>query len=233
MKPLIVANWKMNPQTLAEAKRLFSSVKGGAGRVRSSEVVVCPPFVFLSELKTRGLKLKLGAQDCFWEEGGAYTGEISPLTLKSLGCQYVILGHSERRKHQKETDEMINKKMKLVLKEKLKPILCVDNIGQVKKDLKGIGKKEIRSLVIAYEPLFAIGTGKSCSPKRAERMRVLIHKKVKGRTSVLYGGSVNSKNAEKYIKEAGFQGLLVGGASLKSKEFIRLVKNVDLIAKTC
>jgi triosephosphate isomerase len=233
MKLLIVANWKMNPQTLAEAKRVFNSVKRGVRRVRSSEVVICPPFVFLSELKTKGSGLKLGAQDCFWEEGGAYTGEISPLTLKSLGCQYVILGHSERRKYQKETDETINKKIKLVLRERLKPILCVDNIGQVKKDLKGIGKKEIRNLIIAYEPLFAIGTGRSCSSKRAERMRVLIQRKIKSKSAVLYGGSVKSKNAENYTKEAGFQGLLVGGASLKPKEFVRLVKKVDLIAKTC
>jgi triosephosphate isomerase len=233
MKPLIVANWKMNPQTLAEAKRIFNSVKKGIGGVRNSRVVVCPPFVFLSELKTKSSVLKLGAQDCFWEGGGAYTGEISPLALRGFGCQYVILGHSERRKYQKESDEVINKKIKLVLKEKLKPILCIDNIEQVKKDLKGIGRREIRDLVIAYEPLFAIGTGKSCSPKRAERMRILIQKKMKSRLAVLYGGSVNSKNAENYIKEAGFQGLLVGGASLKPKEFVRLVQNVDLIAKTC
>jgi triosephosphate isomerase len=233
MKPLIVANWKMNPQTLAEAKRIFNSVKKGIGRARDSGGVICPPFVFLSELKTKGSGLKLGAQDCFWEEGGAYTGEISPLILKDLGCQYVILGHSERRKHQKETDEMVNKKIKLVLKERLKPILCIDNIEQVKKDLKGIGRREIRDLVIAYEPLFAIGTGKSCSPKRAERMRILIQRKMKSRLTVLYGGSVNSKNAENYIKKAGFQGLLVGGASLKPKEFVRLVQNVDFIAKTC
>jgi triosephosphate isomerase len=233
MKPLIVANWKMNPQTLAEAKRIFNSVKKEIERVRNSRVVICPPFVFLSELKIKGSGLRLGAQDCFWEGGGAYTGEISPLALKSLGCQYVILGHSERRKHQKETDDMINKKIRLVLKERLRPILCIDNIGQVKKDLKGIGRREIRNLIVAYEPLFAIGTGKSCSPKRAERMRILIQKKTKSKLTVLYGGSVNSKNAEGYIKEAGFQGLLVGGASLKPKEFVRLVKNVDFIAKTC
>lgn len=207
MKPLIVANWKMNPQSLKEAERLFAAVKN----VKGAQVVICPPFVYLSTLKTNG------AQDVFWEDGGAYTGEISSLMLKNMGVKYVIIGHSERRKYQKETNEIIVGKLKAALKAGLKPILCIDKVSQIHKNIKG--------LIIAYEPLFAIGTGKACSLQRARRMRLAINKAA-GRALVLYGGSVNSQNAKSYIKEAGFQGLLVGGASLKPKEFIDIIKNV-------
>jgi triosephosphate isomerase len=221
MKPLIVANWKMNPPTLAEAKELFNSVKKGIKNIKRIKVVICPPFVYLPILRANG------SQDCFWEEKGAYTGEVSPKMLKNLGLQYVILGHSERRKYQKETDEIINKKIKAALKEKLKPILCIDNISQIKKDLKGITKKELRNLFLAYEPLFAIGTGRPCSIEKAKKMRILIQRKLKRNAPVLYGGSLNSQNAKNYIKEAGFQGLLIGGASLNPQEFLRIVKSID------
>lgn len=203
MKSLIVANWKCNPQTLDEAKSLYGSVKDlGA--------VICPPFVYLSELKPNG------AQDVFYEDGGAYTGEVSPSMLKNLGVEYVIVGHSERRKYQKETDAMIEKKLKAALAAGLKPILCIDKISQIPSSISG--------LIIAYEPLFAIGTGKPCTIEKAEKMRLAIQKKI-GNAPILYGGSVNSQNAAGYIKEAGFDGLLVGGASLKPKEFIDIVKN--------
>jgi len=123
MKPLIVANWKMNPTTLAEAKRLSDLIKKGIKRIRNVEVVICPPFIYLATSdKRQATKIKLGAQDCFWEEKGAFTGGISPKMLKNLGCEYVILGHSERRRYFSETDEMINKKIKVALKAKLKPI---------------------------------------------------------------------------------------------------------------
>lgn len=220
MKPLIVANWKMNPETLFEAKKLFSLVKKGIKNVKNAKVVICPPFVYLPILITNG------SQDCFWEEKGAYTGEISAKMLKNLGCQYVIIGHSERRRYQKETDEMINKKLKAVLKEKLKPILCIDKISQIPKDIKG-------NLILAYEPVFAIGTGKPCSIKMARKMKISIRKNLKKNMPVLYGGSVNSQNAKNYIKKAGFQGLLVGGASLNPKEFLKIVKSIDLISKDC
>lgn len=203
MKPLIVANWKMNPLTLKEAKALF-------GRVKNSGGIICPPFVYLSVLRASG------AQDVSWEEKGAFTGETSPLMLKNLGVKYAIIGHSERRKYQKETNETVEKKLKAALRAGLKPILCVDKISQIPRNVKG--------LIIAYEPLFAIGTGQACSPQRAKKMRLAINKVVP-RTPVLYGGSVNSQNARSYVKEAGFQGLLVGGASLKAKEFIDIIKN--------
>jgi triosephosphate isomerase len=216
MKPLIVANWKMNPQTLAEARALLRSVKN----IKKAKVVICPPFVFLSVLRAGG------AQDVFWENSGAYTGEISPLMLKNMGAEYVIVGHSERRKYFKETDETVNKKIKAVLGAKLRPILCIDKIAQIKPALKGVPKKQLKRLVVAYEPLFAIGTGRPCSWEKARRMKLSIRKILGSKTPVLYGGSVNAQNAKGYLQEAGFQGLLVGGASLKAKEFIDIIKTI-------
>ncbi|MBI2450522.1 MAG: triosephosphate isomerase [Candidatus Nealsonbacteria bacterium] len=207
MAPLIVANWKMNPATLKEAVTLFSAVK-------EAGAVICPPFVYLSALKANG------AQDCFWENppagGGAYTGEVSPQMLKNLGVEYVLIGHSERRKYQGETNEVAEKKLKAALAAGLKPILCIDKISQLPKDIK-------EGFIVAYEPLFAIGTGKPCSFEMADEMIVAIKNKVK--VTVLYGGSVNSQNAADYIKKAHCDGLLVGGASLKPAEFIDIVKN--------
>lgn len=204
MKSLIVANWKMNPATLEEAKVLFEAVKGRGA-------IICPPFIYLSSLKANG------AQDVFWETEGAFTGEISPLMLKNMGVEYVIIGHSERRNHLQETNDIIDKKLKAALRAGLKPILCIDKISQVPQGLPG--------LIIAYEPLYCIGTGKACNPERAEKMRFSIKKKAGIKTLVLYGGSVNAQNASGYIKQAGFDGLLVGGASLKPKEFIDIIKN--------
>jgi len=211
-KPIIVANWKMNPATLAEAKKLFCLVGQGIKNVKKTEVVVCPPFVFIPFLKANG------AQDCFWEEKGAFTGEISPKQLKNLGVKYVILGHSERRKYLKESDEMVNKKIKAILSSGLRPILCIANLAQLKKSLKGISEK----VIVAYEPVFAIGTRKPCSINQAKKMRDRIKYPM-----VLYGGSVNSENAADYIFEAGFQGLLIGGVSLNPQEFLRTIREVD------
>ncbi|MDI6591387.1 MAG: triose-phosphate isomerase [Patescibacteria group bacterium] len=253
-KPLVVANWKMNPSTLAKAKKLFNSIKEGIRKVRNVEIVICPPFLYLPQLveflyRCRKSQLNLGAQDCFWKEKGAFTGEISPLMLKNIGCQYVIIGHSERRRHFNETDEMINKKIKAALKAKLKPIFCVGETGeerereetskilksQIENGLNKISKKEIKNIVIAYEPVWAIGTGKPCDPDEAMRMSLLIRKiiaqiysrSISEALPTLYGGSVDSKNAAKYIKEARMNGLLVGGASLSSKEFIKILKAIS------
>lgn len=203
MKSLIVANWKMNPSTMYEAGNIFNQIK-------QTGAIICPPFVYISALGANG------AQDCFWEEKGAFTGEISPQMLKSLGVEYVILGHSERRKYQNETNAVAIKKLKAALVAGLKPILCIDKISQLPRDIKN-------GFIVAYEPLFAIGTGKACPPEKAEKMRVAIKNKID--VIVLYGGSVNSQNAGDYIKKAGFDGLLVGGASLKPQEFIDIVKN--------
>ncbi len=227
MKKLIIANWKMNPRSWKEAKRLFNAFK-------KLKAVICPPFVYISKFKIQNSKLQLGAQNCHWEQSGAYTGEISPLMLRDLGCKYVIVGHSERRKHFRETDEMINKKLKAALKAGLRPILCIGENknqdakrvvnNQLKKDLKGIAEKDLKKIIIAYEPIWAISTsgGEYCSPERAKRIMDFIRADFKNK--VIYGGSVDSKTIKGYI-DAGFEGALVGGASLKAEEFIKIVKN--------
>jgi triosephosphate isomerase len=222
MKPLIVANWKMNPSTLIGAKKLF-------GGIKKTNAVICPPFVYVFAFKYA----QLGAQDCCWERGGAYTGAISPQMLKDLGVKYVIIGHSERRMNFKETDETINKKLKAALNSALIPILCIgEKKGenpetvinrQLKEDLNGIIKKDLKKIIIAYEPVWAIGTGDFCEKYEAKKAINFIRKKLDNK--VLYGGSVNSKVAKNYI-DVGYDGLLVGGASLNSEEFIKIVKNV-------
>jgi triosephosphate isomerase len=260
MKPkLIVANWKMNPQSLNEAKKLFSSVKNWVKRnsniLKNIRIVICPPFVYLSNfaplvsnLKHRTSNISLGAQDLFWEEKGAFTGEISPRMLKNLGIEYTIVGHSERRQILGETDEMINKKLKTAIKAKLKPILCIGEIekerklgktlqvlkNQLKKALKNTSNIELQTLnlVIAYEPVWAIGTENPCKPEDAKEVLLFLKKLTRPlshlvtRPLILYGGSVNSKIAKDYV-EVGFDGLLVGGASLDPKEFIEIIKSVS------
>jgi len=222
MKKLIIANWKCNPKTLAEAKRLFNNVK-------KTKAVICPPFVYLTEFNYKFL----GAQNCHWEESGPYTGEVSPKMLKDLGVKYVIIGHSERRTYFYETDETINKKLKAALGAGLIPVLCIGekkgedaNLvveNQLSHDLNGISEKDRDKIIIAYEPVWAIGTGDFCSKNKAKEVLEFIKRKFNNK--ILYGGSVNSKITRDYT-EAGFDGLLVGGASLDVKEFINIVKNV-------
>jgi len=247
-KVLIVANWKCNPTTIREALSLFEKVKYGTRKLKKAEVVVCPPFCFFSLFK-KGLNLILGGQNCFWEQSGAFTGEVSPAILKSLGCQYVIVGHSERKFWLGETGEIINMKLKAAIFSQLKPIFCVgeteeerdmDNTQniiqlQLENGLKNISKKEVENIVIAYEPVWAIGSGRPCPVEEAQIMGLLIRKilthlynrNISENIRILYGGSVNSKNAGEYVREARLQGLLVGGASLDAKEFIEIVKAVS------
>ncbi len=232
MKPLIVANWKMNPDTLAGAEQLFNSVAGGIKEIKNTEVVVCPPYIYFSIFNPQFLEdIKVGAQNSFWENpptgGGAYTGEISLKMLKGFGIEYVIIGHSERRKYLLETDEMINKKVISALKEGLKPILCIDNMAQLKKALAEVKREEFKKIVVAFEPVSAIGTGNPYDLEGAEKMRNLIKSVLEEETPILYGGSVNSENAAGFIKKAGFQGLLIGGASLNPKEFIKIVESLE------
>ena len=241
MKPLIVANWKMNPPTLKEAKLLFNSVKKGLKNIKNTEVVICPPFIYIPTFQHSNIRtIKLGAQDCFWRKKGAFTGEISPKMLKNLGCEYIIVGHSERRALG-ETGEMINKKIKAAIKAKLKPILCIGETfkerkkgktfkvlkNQLQTDLRSILnlKSEILNLIIAYEPVWAIGTGNPCDPLEAKKVLLFLRNFFK-KQLILYGGSVNSKNATPYIKEGQFQGFIIGSASLKPQEFIKIVKEV-------
>lgn len=241
MKKLIVANWKMNPLTGKDAVKLFESVKKGIRGTKKTEVVVCPPFVYLPLLKG----LTLGAQNVFYKENGAFTGEVSSSMLKDLNVEYVILGHSEVRKNLQETDEIVNKKVKEVLAAKLTPIICVgeqqgeDKLAvleqQVSGTLKDITVKEAKNVVIAYEPVWAIGTGKNCGIEETMSSMLLIRKIISklytknlaSTMKIIYGGSVDAKNAGSYIKESGANGLLVGGASLKPQEFIHIVKSID------
>lgn len=214
MKPLIIANWKCNPKTAKEAKRIFSKT--------SRNVVVCPPFVFVPLLKG----VALGAQDCFYKEEGSYTGEVSPSMLKSLGCKYVIIGHSERRRFFKENDDIINKKVKLVLENKMTPVLCVGETLKEKKRRKSVLKKQLeaglkgvnsKKVIIAYEPVWAIGNSNPCSPEEALKVRLFISSLFDSK--ILYGGSVNGSNAKDYLD---FDGLLVGGASLRPEELVKI-----------
>lgn len=232
MSKLIVANWKLNPATQKEATELFDAIKNGVEET-SSEVVICPPFVFLSELKG----LTLGAQDIAKEEKGAFTGEVSASQLKDLGVEYVIVGHSERRKYFGDTNEMVNEKMKRALATGLKVIFCIgeqdgeDKEAVLKKQIEeGLnGISDLENVILAYEPVWAIGTGKNCSVEETKSSVALI-KELLGQTSnkILYGGSVNAENAAGYLNEAGVDGLLVGGASLKAEEFVKIVTSTSV-----
>ena len=256
MKTLIVANWKMNPTSLKEAERLLDSISKEIKTIGQEEVVICPPFVYLPQLLTsvRSKKIALGGQDCFYQEKGAFTSAISPLMLKNLGCQYVIIGHSERKKYFQETDEMINKKLKLALKNRLKPILCVgeqardafDSQGrpvnemslvvgeQLERALNGISSGRIIDVTIVYEPVWAVGTDTPCLSDDAMKASLFVRKtltnlynrSIADRISILYGGSVASYNVIDYTEAAGMNGVLVGRASLNASEFVKIVKKV-------
>lgn len=251
MKPLIVGNWKCNPTTQEKAERLFNSIKEKIKNIKNVEVVICPPFVYLSKFGEGHLGLSLGSQDVFWQESGAFTGEISPLMLKNIGCSYVIVGHSERRQYFAETDEIINKKLKAVISAGLIPILCVGETARdfqkesskkiIKKQLsfclRDINKAQVSTIIIAYEPLWAIGTGLPCPSHKVEEQLLLIRKiisqkystKVGQKIKLLYGGSVDSSNAGQYLKNPEIGGLLIGNASLNSQEFIKIIKLASLV----
>ena len=247
MKTFIIANWKMNPQKLTDAKLLLDPIIKQLKNTKKTEIIICPPFLYLPIVKEQiEQNIKLGAQNCFWEKQGAYTGEISLLMLKNIGCKYVIIGHSERRTILNESNQMINKKIVAALDSCLKPIFCIGEKkqdkeknkisivikNQIEQGLKKITKKQILDIVFAYEPIWAIGTGKSCLPDEAKVARLLLQKIIAKKYSnqlaqkiqIIYGGSVNSLNAKDFIKEAGFQGVLIGGASLNAKEFVKITE---------
>lgn len=255
MKNLIVANWKMNPNTAQEARELFKATQRAAKKLHNAKVVVCPPFVHLG-LFAKKNGVGLGAQDVFWEDGGSYTGEISAKMLKDLNCEYLIVGHSERRRLG-ETDEMINKKIRQALQNNIKIIFCVGeterdedgNYLQFVKDeiVRGLDKipaKFLKNLVIAYEPVWAISSatksGKARfnadTPENAQEMAIYVKRvlvslfgKIVRNTPVLYGGSVDEKNAAAFLEKEGINGLLVGRASWSAKTFGELLKNISKI----
>ena len=242
--PFIAGNWKMNT-TVTEAEKLVFEMLDKLDRIKGVEKVLCPPFVSLVAINMmlQSSSIKLGAQNMYFETKGAYTGEISPVMLSEL-CEFVILGHSERRGYFGETDEIVNKKVKAALANKLKPILCVgerlaeNEAGkteevinrQVTAALNGI--EPVRDLVIAYEPVWAIGTGKAASSAQAaatiqsirDVVAKLWNKSIAQDLRILYGGSVTSANIAEFISHPEIDGALVGGASLKAEEFVSIVE---------
>ena len=246
-KPCVAGNWKMF-KTVAEARHLVSELVPGLQSISGVEKVLCPPFTSLLAVNAllEGTDIGLGAQNMHWEDSGAYTGEVSPVMLAEL-CKYVILGHSERRAYFGETDAMVNRKVKPALAHRLVPIVCVGEtlaeyeagrtgevvFRQVKLGLAGIDLIEGSSLIIAYEPVWAIGTGKAATAGGANSVVVdiirpaladLFGDSISQEIRVLYGGSVKAENAVDYFAQSDIDGALVGGASLKAGEFTNITK---------
>ncbi|MBD3207873.1 MAG: triose-phosphate isomerase [Candidatus Nealsonbacteria bacterium] len=235
-KIFIVANWKLNPIAEKKAGVLFSTIQESVREeiedLGEAEVVICPPFLYLPVLKKEQKRepeeqrIELGSQDCFWEDKGAFTGEVSPLMLRDMGCKYVIVGHSERRKFFSENDEMVNKKIKAALKHGLRPIVCIDKLDQAEAALQGIDEEQKKKVIVAYELLWAIGSGKPCSYEQAREFNLSLKEVIGSDHPTLYGGSVNAENAVGFISESQFQGLLIGGASLRPDEFFEIIRSV-------
>ena len=247
--PMIAGNWKMNT-TVSEAIELVNGMRRGLDEIDDVDKVICPPFISLATVKEliKGSSIRLGAQNLYFEKKGAYTGEVSPLMLADL-CDLVIIGHSERRQYFNETGEIVNKKIRAALKVGLRPILCVGErleeneagrteevvTGQLRSSLAGIDSLE--DLVIAYEPVWAIGTGKAATGKRAnETIGIIRHniaklydKKFAQGTRILYGGSVTADNIPEFVQQSEIDGALVGGASLKTNQFLKMVKQTSEI----
>ena len=244
-RKVIAGNWKMNMlpnEAIALIENLAPQVKD-----TKNDVIICVPFtdLFYSLLSVQGTNIKVGAQNMHFEEKGAYTGEVSGKMLESINVEYVIIGHSERRQYFAETDETVNKKVKAALKYNLKPIICVGETleqreagkaeeiitNQTKLALEGITAEEMKNIILAYEPIWAIGTGKTATSEDAneaikairEQVRSILGDSVADEVIILYGGSVNSGNAKELFETSDIDGGLVGGASLKADEFAKIV----------
>lgn len=232
-RPLIAGNWKMYTRG-ADAQILATTIRNGVAGLEGVEVVLCPPSIWLSEVLSvvgRGGKVELGIQNIFYEPDGPYTGEISPQMARDL-ARYAIVGHSERREHFGEKDFDINEKVIASLQAGLVPIICVgerkretlpkEPLNQLKAALEHVPKKNYKNLVVAYEPIWAIGTGENADAKYVAKVVSYLREVGLGETPVLYGGSVNSSNVEDYAKQPEIDGLLVGGASLRASEFVKI-----------
>ncbi|MBL7075636.1 triose-phosphate isomerase [candidate division KSB1 bacterium] len=245
-KLIIAGNWKMN-KTALEAEGLVKDLVSNIGSVQKTDVVICPPFTALETVGRLidGTPIALGAQNMHWEEKGAFTGEISADMLKALGCRYVILGHSERRQYFGETDEGVNKKLRAALEAGLQPIVCVGETlkerearvtekvlsDQLKGVFRNFAVEELGDVILAYEPVWAIGTGRTASPQQAAQ----VHRFIRGILGDLftphwaqglriqYGGSVKPENIRNLLAEVNIDGALVGGASLDNGPFARIV----------
>jgi triosephosphate isomerase len=246
-RPIIAGNWKLN-KTISEAVALVTALRPLVANVASVEVVVAPPFTALSAVSKalEGSRIRISAQDVFWKESGAYTGEVSATMLKDVGCDYVIIGHSERRQYFGEINESVNRKTKAALAQGLKPIVCVgESLGereagqteavvkdQVINGLEGLTGEQILSTVIAYEPVWAIGTGKNATPAQAQKVHAFIRSllakiysaDVASQVCIQYGGSVKPENAADLMAQPDVDGALVGGASLQAESFAQIVK---------
>jgi len=247
-KPIIAGNWKLN-NTEKEAVELVTALRNDLADVDAVDIVVCPVFTALPVVQDILLEsnIGLGAQNVYWEDSGAFTGEISAPLLKAAGVQYVIIGHSERRQYFGETDETVNKRIKAALAHGLTPIVCVGEVLQEREDNKtfevvqrqcegafdGLSAAEIEKLIIAYEPVWAIGTGKTATPDQAQE----VHQFIRGLLAKLYddnvaqtiriqyGGSVKPENSAELMSQPDIDGALVGGASLKADSFVSIIKN--------
>ena len=244
--PLIAGNWKMH-NTLAESLSLVKGIMEKAARVKKTEIAVAPPFTALSAVASllQGSSIQLSSQNLFWEEKGAYTGEISPAMIADLGCRYAIIGHSERRQYFWETDATVNKRTKAALSHGIRPIVCIGetleerdagktlavNETQLKGALEGIDAKGMEAIVIAYEPVWAIGTGRNATPEQAEEVHLHIRNtlgKLYGagpsqQTRILCGGSMKPDNARELLRQPDIDGGLVGGAGLKAESFTEII----------
>ncbi|MCX7876904.1 MAG: triose-phosphate isomerase [Melioribacteraceae bacterium] len=246
-KKIIAGNWKMN-NDISGSINLITELKKGLNEKTNATVIVCPPFTSLETAQTllKDSTIKYGAQNMYYEESGAFTGEISPLMLKSLGCDYVIIGHSERRTIFNESDELINKKIKSAIKNNLIPIFCIGETleerekgitfdiceRQVRNGLEGISETELDNLIIAYEPVWAIGTGKTATSQQAEEVHLFIRnliekmysKSLAEKIIIQYGGSVKPENAKELLSQPNIDGALVGGACLKADSFLKIIE---------
>lgn len=246
-RAMVAANWKMN-KTLIEGSELIKAMLPALKEIEGVDVVLCPPFInlALASIETGPTEIKVGAQNMHWEEKGAFTGEISPLMLAGI-CDYVILGHSERRVMFGETDETVNKKTQAAFKHGLKPIVCVGEsfdqnqagltaevVGlQCRQSMKDISPADAKNMIVAYEPVWAIGTGLAATPEGANAvhrdvirpiLRELFGDEIGNDMRILYGGSVNDANAAELFAMSDIDGGLIGGASLKSDSFVAIVK---------
>lgn len=245
--PFIAGNWKMH-LTVQEAGDLAAAVVKAGIDLMEAEIIIAPPFTALSEVRKvlEESHVQLAAQDVFWEDKGAFTGEVSALMLTDIGCQYVIIGHSERRQHFGETDLSVNRKIRASLRHGLFPIVCIGETleerrrgetmdvmsRQVEAGLEGIGSDDFSRVVVAYEPVWAIGTGLNATPSQAEEVHAFIRGKLTSRYGngpsscaiIIYGGSVKPGNAYSLFREKDIDGFLVGGASLEAESFIQISK---------
>ena len=247
-KSFVAGNWKMNTDVHSSVKLAQGVVSGCKDVVGKVDVAVCPPFVYLQQVGAalQSSHIALGSQDVYFEQKGAFTGEISSAMLKGVGCAYAICGHSERRHVIGETDELINKKVHAAILGGLLPILCVGELieerkanktaevvtRQMKKGLAGLTPEKMSAVTIAYEPVWAIGTGLTATPQQAQEVHAMIRKllaemydrKIAGEIRIQYGGSAKPDNAGELMAQEDVDGLLVGGASLKADDFVAIVK---------